>query len=562
MAARSAWQDQRETLPRLTEVVTESPHPPEPQAQSDSSCTAPVTNGERGGERWYLHDQLSPHTLLHGAKLDMSDSGQNNLLALLCQQRLPSLEGALEWTRQEVRRVRGRLVETEAELLAARHQEPPLSAQAALAWSEVHTARSRLRDLQTMCEEEAAQNAQLQQHVQQLSERLERQGAQHAQDLNSMSDAVERTRVGVCQLEQNLGTECGQAALENIGGSLRVMAEAEESVFQENVTQAYDQSVATLGALRTGERLLLDQARCERQQLRQCCEVLGNHAASLRRQIHREQAECQMLEEAFHQQHSDSQHCLQVLEHRMQGLWRWLSEGQPGPVEEEDKEEEVTTLQAAVESRPASPLPECPGEDWPQQEATMERSAHSTERERGERRTERRGPNIGREGLHFVAWAADSLTARESAAEERQIPSGLVGMDDRALARGRCRSARPRAEDDRPQSDNRSLSDWSCPGSHSSTESDVGTYIQSSVRSLPPDSLPALDTPTSSCPQSMSPTSRPSSGAEGLTSGPGAVQLQRIRLLTGRMRRRIARSKYGLRFMSYPLITTDFQPRR
>ncbi|XP_067849675.1 lamin-B1.S-like [Heptranchias perlo] len=118
--------------------------------------------------------------------------------------------------------------------------------------------------------------------------------------------------------------------------------------------------------------------------------------------------------------------------------------------------------------------------------------------------------------------------------------------------RGRRVSGLFSSKGKRPLPDTPSLSERSSVG-----ETDISSYLRSSLLSLPSDSLPGIVTPDSSSPQSTTQMSRRSSDAKGLTSSAIEPRLPRVRSLTGWVAQRSTRPKYGLRFMSYPLITAD-----
>ncbi|XP_051885356.1 lamin-A-like [Pristis pectinata] len=701
--------------------VMEPPSSPEMHPQCHKSSPQPA-DGEIGGE-------TPCDTYQHLHNPDTSASDQTNLLALVCQERLPSLSRALDWKREQVKRLKKLLAEGEAELLPARSPVMQPSAQTALVWREVQAAKTRLVELQTMYEEEAALNAQLHEDIQQLTQRLEGQEARHTQDLYSMGERIDRMRLGVQLLEEHPGTEGAKAALEIICEGLREKVEFEKRLFQENITHAYNQRLVTLKALCTSDRLLVEQARSQRQQLQRCCEVLSDHADALRHKVQCEEAQCQTLAETFHQEHNYNQHWVRALEQRCQGLWQCLCEREPGQdvsveIYPSSQAKETETEYAAVESRLA-------GEHWVQNRgASRDRRPHCAEGE-SEGTPGRSGLDAGRGLLDPAPSATESVIPQDLAAEEKQIAARPTGMEHQTLSRkasgvriqqvdrrgrfvqlynpsplepvdlggcllqqsvgvhpvslyrfprntrlppqdhlrvwaavpdradkraadtvwnGLCRfrsgadctttlcrwngqelaqyvpshrflaaadyyaesddvsevwvppaqstqwtssttssqrqnlredkrdsgpaatstdlsgdrsdSARIPTEGERPESNTSSLSEWSCLWSQSSADSDIRNYVQSSLRSLPPDSLPALVTPASPSPRAMAPTSRPSWDLEGPTSAACALQLERIRSLTGRMTQRNAYPRFGLRFMSYPLITTDSQLHR
>ncbi|XP_043562306.1 prelamin-A/C-like isoform X1 [Chiloscyllium plagiosum] len=109
----------------------------------------------------------------------------------------------------------------------------------------------------------------------------------------------------------------------------------------------------------------------------------------------------------------------------------------------------------------------------------------------------------------------------------------------------------------RPQSNTSSLTERSSLG-----ETDINSYLQSSLVSLPSDSLPDLITPDSSGLQSPIQLSRRSSNTEELNLTTVPQGLAEARLLPGLLTQRNTRSKYTLRFMSYPPFTTDMHVSR
>ncbi|XP_048462796.1 lamin tail domain-containing protein 2-like [Rhincodon typus] len=107
----------------------------------------------------------------------------------------------------------------------------------------------------------------------------------------------------------------------------------------------------------------------------------------------------------------------------------------------------------------------------------------------------------------------------------------------------------------RPQSNTSSLTEHSSLCSLSFGETEINSYLQSSLISLPSDSLPV--TPDSSRLQSPIQMSRRLSHTEELNLTTVPPRLAKAWLLPGLVTQRNTRSKYTLRFMSYPPFTTD-----
>ncbi|XP_072906065.1 uncharacterized protein [Hemitrygon akajei] len=697
----------------LQGIVTQLPSSLEPPAQCHRSNPQPIQRESReetpGGVNQHLHHSIA----------DTSASDLTNLLALFCQERMPLLIRALEWKRQQVRRKRELLKERELQVLSARYPVKHPLAQTEWLWSEVQAVKTRLVELQMMYEEEAVLNAQLHEVVQRLTQQMEREEARHTQDLLSMGEQIERSKLGVWMLEEHMGTNDMEEALKIIHESWRSMVEFEKKAFQENIAQTYDQSLVTLNALRTSNQLLVKEALSERQQLRRCSEVLSDHARALRCKVQCEETQCRMLAETLEQERSCNQYYLRALEQRCQGLWQHLrgsaetdhgslaggmeadfatvesrtakedcsqvrgpsppeseSEGNPevvarglldpslsatdfliprdlaaeekqspsrlmaeqqppyrkglgvrikqvdrrgrfvqlyNPSHLEDVDMGGCLLQQSVAGHLVSLYRFPRGTNIPVQDHLRVWAAvpdHSTKRRTdvvwdelqrfrsgGDCTTTLRQPdgqvitqyipshrllaavNIGDDSEDWVYSAWDTQQAPSAASSQRwdlredERDSGHVdniahpsvtGCTEHqdSQKRDRSVSAWIRSVAERPESNGSSLSEWSCLWSRASVDSNVRSYVPSSLRSLPPDSLPALTTPASPSPPSATPTPRLSTDAERPESVVCALQLARIRSLTGRMTERNARPRFGLRFMSHPPITTDFRHSR
>ncbi|XP_072129324.1 uncharacterized protein [Mobula birostris] len=399
----------------LQGIITQLPSSLEPHPQCHRSSPQPVQRESRGETPGGVNQHL--HSIL-----DTSASDLTNLLALFCQERMPLLIGALEWKRQQVRWKRELLKERELWVLSARYPVKQPLAQMEWLWSEVQAVKTRLVELQMMYEEEAVLNARLHEVVQRLTQQMEREGARYTQDLLSMGEQIERSKLGVRMLEGHMGTDDMEAALKIIHEGWRSMVEFEKKAFQENIAQTYDQSLVTLNALRISNQLLLNEALSERQQLRQRSAVLSDHASALRCKVQCEEAQCRTLAETLQQEHSYNRYYLRAMEQRCQGLWQHLRGAERGPdgSAETDHGSLAGGMEAGlatVESRTAKEV--C---SW------VRGLRDSTEGSPPPPELESEGnPEVVAKGLLDPSLlATDSLIPRDLAAEEKQSPSRLM----------------------------------------------------------------------------------------------------------------------------------------
>ncbi|XP_067903059.1 lamin-A-like isoform X2 [Heterodontus francisci] len=687
---------------------------------------------------------------------------QIKLLASEYQARVISLNRGIERKGREIQRLKARLAEIDAELFSARHPEMILSAQLVSTWLELQDAKTTLLELQAMHEEEAAQKVRLCEQIQHLTHQLEVQSVCHSKDLHTMSERIERSKVLVRQFDERIGRGYDDVSLKNVLESLRERAEFEMGTFQDNITQAYDQNVATLIALQTSDQILLDQEMSEKRQLQQCTERLRDRVTGLHSQVLSEEAHCQKLAAMFRQECHYNQHCLQTLQEHIKEMWQQLCvmdekpAVQTAPLPPRDETEKMTTQRGGSENRlhedlanwsckslgddcsetgcqtefvarrlhlpekdesegkvtgaapdteiemfePAlSPSASVPaqGEKLQDSQVTQESTAEknwgsshdrptakpvmsramtcvkiqevdskgcfvqisntSCDRDANlsgytlqqrvggypislyrfpqhtwipaqrclkvwaavadiarrlpsdivwkEQQRFRSGPEcttaLCKSNGQVIAWyipshrfsaAANSFDAKGDASEdwvppplnEQQIPQAFSphkeNMKEDACAPSpemmfpsdtlrngwtdfvtlQKRGSIPAlfsSKDSRPQSNTSSLTEQSSLWSHSLGETDICSYLQSSLISLPSDSLPGLVTPNSSSPQSPVQMSRRSNDAEGLNLTVVPTRLDKAHSLSAWVTQRNTRPKYGLRFMSYPLFTTD-----
>ncbi|XP_067903060.1 lamin-B1.S-like isoform X3 [Heterodontus francisci] len=585
---------------------------------------------------------------------------QIKLLASEYQARVISLNRGIERKGREIQRLKARLAEIDAELFSARHPEMILSAQLVSTWLELQDAKTTLLELQAMHEEEAAQKVRLCEQIQHLTHQLEVQSVCHSKDLHTMSERIERSKVLVRQFDERIGRGYDDVSLKNVLESLRERAEFEMGTFQDNITQAYDQNVATLIALQTSDQILLDQEMSEKRQLQQCTERLRDRVTGLHSQVLSEEAHCQKLAAMFRQECHYNQHCLQTLQEHIKEMWQQLCvmdekpAVQTAPLPPRDETEKMTTQRGGSENRamtcvkiqevdskgcfvqisntscdrdanlsgytlqqrvggyPIS-LYRFPQHTWiPAQRCLKVWAAVADIARRlpsdivwKEQQRFRSGPEcttaLCKSNGQVIAWyipshrfsaAANSFDAKGDASEdwvppplnEQQIPQAFSphkeNMKEDACAPSpemmfpsdtlrngwtdfvtlQKRGSIPAlfsSKDSRPQSNTSSLTEQSSLWSHSLGETDICSYLQSSLISLPSDSLPGLVTPNSSSPQSPVQMSRRSNDAEGLNLTVVPTRLDKAHSLSAWVTQRNTRPKYGLRFMSYPLFTTD-----
>ncbi|XP_072373799.1 lamin-A-like [Scyliorhinus torazame] len=697
--------------------------PQEPQGHSSGSSQAQQLDIGMETHKPVLHRQLQ------FANRDTFSSNQINLWPLEYQERVSSLNRGIEWKEEALQRLRALLAQRDTQLLSAHHPVTMPSTQLVSTWLEVQAAKTRLMEFQTMREEEAAQKVRLQGQIQHLNHQLEAQSERHSKELQTMNKRIEKSKVLVQQLDEQIGEGYDQAALKTVLESLRDKAEFELGMFQEDITEAYNQNLATLIALQSSDQILLDHEESENRQLHQCTKDLRQQVTVLHNKVLSEEAQCQMLAGMFEQERHYNQHCLPALQQQIEVLWQRLREldersaVQTRPLLSQDENEMVTRQRAGGENRLHQELADwfckSSGEDCSetrgqtesdgrspdfrvkeesedshttQESSTVKNSASSHLTVNGnpamssettcvkieevdckgcfvrlfntspDKNVDLSGytlqqrigvypislyrfpqhtwlPNlryltvwaeaadisqrlpsdiVWREQHRFqsgpqcttalcksngqtIAWyipshrfsaAANSFDVKDDASDEcvpvplnkqQTSPAGspqeqcmkeegwapspeiMIQPDAQINSwtdfvpvqkRGSI-SALLSSKGARRQSNTSSLTEHSSLWSHSMGETDIFSYLQSSLISLPSDSLPGLVTPDSSSPQSPIQMSRRSSDAEGLHLTVAPSRLDKARLLTGRVTPRNTRAKYGLRFMSYPLFTMD-----
>ncbi|XP_072906066.1 uncharacterized protein [Hemitrygon akajei] len=560
----------------LQGIVTQLPSSLEPPAQCHRSNPQPIQRESReetpGGVNQHLHHSIA----------DTSASDLTNLLALFCQERMPLLIRALEWKRQQVRRKRELLKERELQVLSARYPVKHPLAQTEWLWSEVQAVKTRLVELQMMYEEEAVLNAQLHEVVQRLTQQMEREEARHTQGLWQ-------------HLRGSAETDHGSLA----GGMEADFATVESRTAKEDCSQVRGPSPPeseSEGNPEVVARGLLDPSLSATDFL-----IPRDLAAEEKQSPSRLMAE----------QQPPYRKGLGVRIKQVDRRGRFVQLYNPSHLEDVDMG--GCLLQQSVAGHLVSLYRFPRGTNIPVQDHLRVWAAvpdHSTKRRTdvvwdelqrfrsgGDCTTTLRQPdgqvitqyipshrllaavNIGDDSEDWVYSAWDTQQAPSAASSQRwdlredERDSGHVdniahpsvtGCTEHqdSQKRDRSVSAWIRSVAERPESNGSSLSEWSCLWSRASVDSNVRSYVPSSLRSLPPDSLPALTTPASPSPPSATPTPRLSTDAERPESVVCALQLARIRSLTGRMTERNARPRFGLRFMSHPPITTDFRHSR